>query len=67
MRLQCAAQHLCGMRPIIMTNPQHYCVNCRDPLHGSLCGYLITELPPEVNIDVPCLTDSGRKKFEEKV
>eukprot|EP00956_Cyclotella_meneghiniana_P036991 scaffold133488_cov39-Cyclotella_meneghiniana.AAC.10 len=66
MRLNCAAKHLCGMRPILMTNPQHYCVNCSDPLHGALCGFLITELPPYANIDVRCMTDSGRSKFEER-
>eukprot|EP00956_Cyclotella_meneghiniana_P003488 scaffold4251_cov37-Cyclotella_meneghiniana.AAC.3 len=67
MRLNCATKHLCGMRPIVMTNPQHYyCVNCSDPLHGALCGFLITELPPSANIDVRCMTDSGRSKFEER-
>ena len=66
MRFQCAAKHLCGMRPLIMTNPQHHCVNCSDPLHGGLCGLLIADLPADNKIDVASLTDSGRSKFLER-
>lgn len=51
MKLQCAAAHLCNMpsgAPIPLklgsSDPKHICMNCREPVHGGICGIQYDDL-----------------------
>jgi hypothetical protein len=46
---KCAAAHSgkCGAGTYIKGEIQHYCFNCKLPLHGGVCGELISELTME--------------------
>ena len=52
MHLQCAAQHLCGMSTTQIVTPNHHCMNCCLPMHGSLCGQLWSDRGPDVVITI---------------
>lgn len=56
---KCAAAFggLCGVGNYIKGSIQHYCFVCKLPLHGGVCGHLLSELPKEtkekfINCDV---------------
>jgi hypothetical protein len=63
MRL-CASMRLCGMPAVPLTNPQHHCANCAEPMHGALCGFLLSELPYNIKISRECLSERGQSLFK---
>ena len=60
MPLPCAAKHLCGMSSVPIERAQHHCANCDEPMHGGMCGHLLSELPDDVDIDPDRLSDRGK-------
>eukprot|EP00956_Cyclotella_meneghiniana_P016141 scaffold25361_cov66-Cyclotella_meneghiniana.AAC.1 len=60
MRLACAARHLCSLNLPVQDPPQHHCANCSDPLHGGVCGHLLSELPPDIFIHPDLYSDRAK-------
>jgi len=69
MKLACASKHLCAMpsitvgvrlqcnkaepSPTATDEPKHICENCREPLHGGICGVLLEEvLSPKIALEL---------------
>ena len=65
MRLNCAAKHLCSLSPLpVQDPPQHHCANCAEPLHGGVCGYLLSELPPHIIINPELYSDRAKELLD---
>ena len=69
MKLACAAKNLCAMPGIVVgvrlqcnkadpsptapDEPQYICENCREPLHGGICGVPLEEvLTPKIALEL---------------
>ena len=58
---RCAAGNLCGMKTTPLTRVGHVCLNCREKLHGCLCGSLWDERGDACRVRLEDLSEQGPK------